>query len=890
MTKLRFPSTLDGIVYEEIRPIGSGGESVVYLARQLKVNGQEEELRTVAIKQSTERQDKQATDDWKIIRRFQRQARFMDILSEHPDIVEVIELYDEGERMVTPHIAMEYVPGMDLGKVLKKRRLRVPEVISVSKRVLPPLAYAHTRDVVHRDLKPSQIMLVGLEHTRYSLEGVPVKLLDFGAGRDLSLDETQSSGGVTHPYMTPEHLGMYDYSAATDVQQFVFLLFEMLKGRKIPRQGALHSPYLEPGIELFGFEGIIARGIREQPDQRPTTHEILEAIGRIEPLEVYEEPVVATAPTPPALPPHEPEPGWKFIDGPEPTTEKYWRRLNEAAREIKKEYEIERHETLYAAYKDRVMPALQDLLECTEPELLPSIVDIAKRHPELASFATYGLASLHAWEETVQTYMTTMDPKNEEKRWVFRLELEAKLIKKYGEGAPAIEDFVRLALTETTTEELQDYDNNKARHYAAACITLDSEEEFIKTELKDNLVKLLGAVDEERRKELRQTFSREDFPIFLEAEQEYALQVQKAREQQDLEQRTQAVATRSKGGALVEHDPRWQELQQPNMPGSLSLFRDRAGDHPVASGATIGLATTSGAGLGYLISGAHGMLTLVDFLGTVWYYGLLETVIGAGLGLATGLAVTHGPLLIKSILNGENIGAFKELREGYLTEMDDDISATLRKVESHYGKSGRFFRKCIALDYAIQEIGVERYDRAVEVVRAQPDIAYEVSVGLLHYGAIAQAIHVREEHWSDLKRSQRRRLRGIAQERIQSVEEPWLRQDDEDWLELYVSLGKTFGVSQQAYAMPSPEETIQHYKYVGMLAAIYPKRGIRPLANFLLSQSMLEETEWVLDLAKKYHKFDAQLISTASRLKESYLTRDGFGENEIRVQRKFNLE
>lgn len=170
--------------YEIIRSIGEGGMANVYLARDIILE------RNVAIK--ILRGD--LAGDEKFVRRFQREALSASSLS-HPNIV---EMYDVGEDNGTYYIVMEYVEGMTLKQLIKKRgSLSLSEAIDIMLQITDGIKEAHDSYIIHRDLKPQNILIK---------ENGEVKITDFGIAMALNstqLTQTNSVMGSVH-YLPPE--------------------------------------------------------------------------------------------------------------------------------------------------------------------------------------------------------------------------------------------------------------------------------------------------------------------------------------------------------------------------------------------------------------------------------------------------------------------------------------------------------------------------------------------------------------------------------------------------------------------------------------------------------------------------------------------------------------
>ena len=202
--------------YEIIGVIGEGGMANVYLAQDTILN------RKVAVK--VLRGDL-ANDD-KFVRRFQREALSASSLS-HPNIV---EMYDVGEEDGQYYIVMEYIEGKTLKQLVKKRgSLTVPEVIDIMLQLTSGLACAHDAYIIHRDIKPQNILI---------LENGLVKITDFGIAMAINnsqLTQTNSLLGSVH-YLPPEQAGGQGSTMKSDIYSLGILMYEMLMG-KIPFNG-----------------------------------------------------------------------------------------------------------------------------------------------------------------------------------------------------------------------------------------------------------------------------------------------------------------------------------------------------------------------------------------------------------------------------------------------------------------------------------------------------------------------------------------------------------------------------------------------------------------------------------------------------------------------------
>ncbi|MBR6073002.1 MAG: Stk1 family PASTA domain-containing Ser/Thr kinase [Bacilli bacterium] len=202
--------------YQIIKTIGEGGMANVYLAYDTILD------RNVAVK--VLRGDL-ATDE-KFVRRFQREALSASSLS-HPNIVEV---YDVGEDNESYYIVMEYIEGKQLKQLLKKRgKLTLNEVVDIMLQVTDGMSAAHDSYIIHRDIKPQNIMI---------LENGLIKITDFGIAMALNstqLTQTNSVMGSVH-YLPPEQASGKGATIQSDVYSMGILMYELLTG-ELPFRG-----------------------------------------------------------------------------------------------------------------------------------------------------------------------------------------------------------------------------------------------------------------------------------------------------------------------------------------------------------------------------------------------------------------------------------------------------------------------------------------------------------------------------------------------------------------------------------------------------------------------------------------------------------------------------
>ncbi len=208
-------TTLSGRYRLESR-IGSGGMSTVYRA-------QDETLeRFVAIKLM----NREVATDSDQLERFRREARAVARLS-HPNIVHVI---DAGEDESRPYIVFEYIDGETLkDRIRRLGRLEIPEAVAYCVEVARALGAAHANHVVHRDVKPQNVLI---DH-----EGT-AKVTDFGIARTLEEDGLTADGRVlgTTDYVSPEQALGHVATGQSDLYSLGVVLYEMLTG-ELPYRG-----------------------------------------------------------------------------------------------------------------------------------------------------------------------------------------------------------------------------------------------------------------------------------------------------------------------------------------------------------------------------------------------------------------------------------------------------------------------------------------------------------------------------------------------------------------------------------------------------------------------------------------------------------------------------
>lgn len=204
--------------YEIISRIGAGGMANVYQARCTILN----RIVTVKVMRSELAEDKD------FVRRFQLEAQAVARLS-HPNIVSI---YDVGEEDGLPYLVMEYVEGANLKEIIRRQGALSPsETVNIGVQVCAALAHAHSKGIIHRDIKPHNILVT---------PGGRVKVTDFGLARVLSMPSatmTQSGTvmGSVH-YFSPEQASGEETTPQSDLYSLGVVLYETVSG-SVPFQG-----------------------------------------------------------------------------------------------------------------------------------------------------------------------------------------------------------------------------------------------------------------------------------------------------------------------------------------------------------------------------------------------------------------------------------------------------------------------------------------------------------------------------------------------------------------------------------------------------------------------------------------------------------------------------
>ncbi len=249
--------------YEVLRLLGQGGMARVYLARQQSMN------RYVALKMLP----KQYMNDDTYLQRFEREINIVSQL-EHRNIIPV---YDYGQYADVPYIVMRYMPAGSVDDLLQNGALSLDKTLNIVAQIAPALDYAHSRDVLHRDLKPGNVLLD---------DNDGAFITDFGIARvtNTGISAITTQGVVGTPsYMSPEQAQGKKLDGRSDVYSLGVMLFEMATGKRpfesdTPYSIAVMQVTTPPPLprsynpELpSSVESVILRALRKNPDDRYQT-------------------------------------------------------------------------------------------------------------------------------------------------------------------------------------------------------------------------------------------------------------------------------------------------------------------------------------------------------------------------------------------------------------------------------------------------------------------------------------------------------------------------------------------------------------------------------------------------------------------------------------------
>jgi hypothetical protein len=254
--------------YELLERLGAGGMGTIYRAKHTATDA------TVAIKLI----HRSLISDLKAVARFQQEAKILGQL-QHPNIIGIKSIdVDDGMCF----FVMEYAAGISLAKSIHdKGRMSTDEFCLFFEQAISGLAYAHAHGVIHRDVKPSNLMLVTMANGQCIL-----KILDFGISKILGAsDQMTTESGIclaSPQYMSPEQCSGGKADARSDIYSLGCVMFEALSGKPPFTGGSpveIADKHLSEPVPDFGGKDlrpqmrVIAKCMAKDPDQRYQTME-----------------------------------------------------------------------------------------------------------------------------------------------------------------------------------------------------------------------------------------------------------------------------------------------------------------------------------------------------------------------------------------------------------------------------------------------------------------------------------------------------------------------------------------------------------------------------------------------------------------------------------------
>jgi serine/threonine-protein kinase len=263
--------------YTNLRKLGAGGMGEVYLAEDTKLG------RKVAVKILPE----ELARDEEAKRRLLREARSAAAI-DHPNVCTIYEVGEEGER---PFVIMQYIEGETLAERISRAPLSLAECVDIGSQVASGIQEAHSRGVIHRDIKPLNIMITSRGQ---------VKVLDFGLAKPFMSDaegltelqiSRQGMIAGTTPYMSPEQLRGEPLDGRSDIFSLGVVLYEMAAGKRPfdrgSAAGTITAILTDPpppltARELAPLQRVIDRCLSKERERRyQDAAELLEALRAI---------------------------------------------------------------------------------------------------------------------------------------------------------------------------------------------------------------------------------------------------------------------------------------------------------------------------------------------------------------------------------------------------------------------------------------------------------------------------------------------------------------------------------------------------------------------------------------------------------------------------------
>lgn len=220
--------------YKIVRELGQGGMGAVYLA----VRADDQYHKRVAIKL-----DKRGLDSESILRRFRNERQILASL-DHPNIAKLLDGGTTEDEL--PYFVMDYIEGLPIDLYCDRHKLSTAERLKLFRTVCSAVHHAHQSLVVHRDLKPGNILITA--------DGTP-KLLDFGIAKLMNPELTAATiehtltvfGPMTPRYASPEQVRGEPITTASDIYTLGVVLYELLTGH-VPYRFTSHNHFVEADV------------------------------------------------------------------------------------------------------------------------------------------------------------------------------------------------------------------------------------------------------------------------------------------------------------------------------------------------------------------------------------------------------------------------------------------------------------------------------------------------------------------------------------------------------------------------------------------------------------------------------------------------------------------
>jgi serine/threonine protein kinase len=252
-----------------VRTLGEGAQGAVYLAHDPRL-GRQVAIKTLHVAPG----DRASTAEM-----LAQEARTVGQLS-HPNIV---TLYDAGQLDGEPYLVFEYVEGETLESVLAKQgKLPVARAVQTAVEILEGIAYAHNRGILHRDIKPGNII--------YDDTGI-ARVMDFGVATTVAAGDAGGGFSGTPLYAAPEYIQSGRYLRQSDIYSVAAVLYQLLTGRTTVRGATMAEIFqavvrgdIAPPSRFNSdvderLDSIVLRGLAGEPDARyPTAEAMLEAL------------------------------------------------------------------------------------------------------------------------------------------------------------------------------------------------------------------------------------------------------------------------------------------------------------------------------------------------------------------------------------------------------------------------------------------------------------------------------------------------------------------------------------------------------------------------------------------------------------------------------------